>query len=45
LALVEKLWPEIDAIARALLEHKTLSQAQVRRLMNRARRHPRKLEK
>ena len=41
LALVEKLWPEIDAIARELLEHKILTQAEVRRLMDRARRHPR----
>jgi hypothetical protein len=42
-ALVKKLWPEIQQVAHALLKHKTLTQAQVRRLMNRARRHPRRL--
>jgi hypothetical protein len=40
-ALVDQIWSDIEIVARALLEHKTLSQAQVRRLMNRARRHPR----
>jgi hypothetical protein len=34
-ALVKKLFPEIKRVARALLEHKTLTQAQVRQLMKR----------
>jgi hypothetical protein len=39
-ALVARLWPEIKIVAAALLKHKTLSQAQVRRLMNRAAARP-----
>jgi hypothetical protein len=34
--LGRELWPAIQRVARALLEHKTLSQAQVRRLMTAA---------
>jgi hypothetical protein len=37
-ALVRELWPEIRCVARALLKHKTLTESQVRRLMNRTRR-------
>ena len=37
-ALVKKLFPEIQIVARALLKKKVLTQAEVRRLMNRARR-------
>ena len=38
LALIRELWPAIQRVARALCKHKTLSQAQVRKLMTRARR-------
>jgi ATP-dependent Zn protease len=37
-ALVKKLWPDIQRVAKALLKKKVLTQSQVRRLMNRARR-------
>jgi hypothetical protein len=37
-ALVKELWPEIKIVAAALLKHKVLSAAEVRRLMKRARR-------
>jgi hypothetical protein len=37
-ALVNKLFPEIKIVAAALLKRKSLTQADVRRLMNRARR-------
>jgi hypothetical protein len=37
-ALVARLWPAIQIVAAALLKRKTLTQAEVRRLMNRARR-------
>ena len=40
-ALVRELWQEIKIVAAALLKRKTLSCAEVRRLMNRARRIPR----
>jgi hypothetical protein len=40
-ALVKKLYPEIKFVAAELLKRRTLTQTQVRRLMNRARRHPR----
>jgi hypothetical protein len=36
--LVRELWPDIQRVARELIKHETLSQADVRRLMNRARR-------
>jgi hypothetical protein len=35
-ALVARLWPEIELVAGHLLKHKKLTQAQVRRLVNRA---------
>jgi hypothetical protein len=38
-ALVREQWPAIRRVAAALLKKKVLSQADVRRLMNRARRH------
>jgi hypothetical protein len=37
-ALVDQLWPEIQIVARELLARKKLSHAELRRLMNRARR-------
>jgi hypothetical protein len=37
-ALVRELYPAIKVVAAALLKHRTLTQSQVRRLMNRARR-------
>jgi hypothetical protein len=40
-ALVEQLWPKIQIVAAALLERKTLSYAEVCKLMTEARRIPR----
>jgi hypothetical protein len=37
--LVRELWPEICAVSKVLLRKKVLTQAEVRRIMNRARRH------
>jgi hypothetical protein len=42
-ALVKQLWPQIQIVAAALLKKKVLTQAEVRRLMIRARRPPRRL--
>jgi ATP-dependent Zn protease len=42
-ALVKQFWPEIQCVAAALLKKKVLTQAEVRRLMIRARRPPRRL--
>ena len=42
-SLVREHWPAIQRVARALLKKKVLSQAEVCRLMNHARRHPRRL--
>jgi hypothetical protein len=43
--LVRELWPDIQRVAKALLKKKVLTQSQVRRLMNRARRRGRELPK